>query len=193
MKRWQTAVAVLIGAVVAVGLGYVLHVDMQSEVPNTTLWVGVLTAIGVVLTAVVTQVSTKRREIEARHFEQKREAYQGMVDVWTSLIVANMSAIGGTGKIDEQEIARQLVDLKRQAMFWGDRDVVRWWIEMNEDIEDWAQSPVDMMFQVDRLFRLMRQELGKDNSGIRQGDLLGLYLTGGRKALLDARKASSAG
>ena len=167
MKRWQTFVAVLAGAVIAIDLGYVLYVDMQSEAPNTTLWVGVLTAIGVVLTAVVTQVSTKRREIEARHFEQKREAYQGVVDVWTNLLLANMSAIGGTGKIDEQEIARQLVDLKRQAMFWGDRAVVRWWIGMNEGIEDWKQSPVDMMFQVDRLFRLMRQELGKDNSGIR--------------------------
>ena len=60
------------------------------------------------------------------------------MDVWTDVILANMSAIGGTGKVDEKEIARQLVDLKRQAMFWGDRDVVRWWIKMSEDIDDWA-------------------------------------------------------
>ena len=53
------------------------------------------------------------------------------------------------------------------------------------------QSPVKMMFQVDRLFRLMRQELGKDNSGIRRGDLLGMYLTGGRKTLQEARKGSA--
>ena len=100
----------------------------------------------------------------------------------------NISAVGKPEKpLTPPEIAAILFDLKRKVLLWADRDMLMWWLELTENADDKNTSPVEAILKVDRLIRLMREELGKDNAGIEPGDLMSLFLIGGRDEL---RKAS---
>ena len=122
-KRWHR-VAVYVGGVVIL-LGFC--VIIASGNMTTPLAVGVLTALAVVLAAMVTHVSTKRREIEARHFEQKRLMYEELLGAYTELLRQNISALGKPKRsLSPQEIAVKLFDLKRKILLWGDRRMLAW-------------------------------------------------------------------
>ena len=70
------------GIIVVAGFSYIVLTDQMT----TTLAVGVLTTFGVVLAAAVTHILTKQREMEARHFEQKRVIYEDLLGVYTELV-----------------------------------------------------------------------------------------------------------
>lgn len=56
---------------------------------------------------------------------------------------------------------------------------------MTEGADDQSSS-TDPIMTVDRLIMLMREELGQDNSGIERGDLISMFLIGGRSELQKA-------
>ena len=189
MKNSQMVGASLIGVGVLTGL--VLHTDMQSETPNTTLWVAVLTTFGVVLTAVVTQLFTRHRELEARRsehereiearlFEHKRAAYEDALRIYANMLVRN---IGRTTppRVTEQQI-ETLMRVKTKVLLWGDREMVRWWDSFGE--VDEGVEPRKLLMDVDRLISMIRAELGVDNTGIEPGDLFSVYLAPDAKRLL---------
>ena len=184
MKRWQKFVAWTMGLVVVGGLGYIVLIGKMT----VNLAVAVLTTSGVVLAAVLTQIFTKKREIESRNFEQKRAAYEEMIGVYVDVMRQNISALGTPKKkLTDQQIAIKLFDIKRSILLWGNPDMVLWWVEMSETaLSD--QRPYDSLMRIDRLIRLMREELGMDNSGMKEGDLFSLFLIGGREELRKARE-----
>lgn len=195
MKTWHKAVAWLVGIGVIGGLGYII----ASGQMTTNLAVGVLTTLGVVLAAVVTQMLTKqreidarqfeqRREIESRHFEEKRAIYDELLSVYSDVLRQSIKALGKPRKqLSEQQIAAKLFDLKRKVLLWSDRDVIVWWLEQSETgRNDATPSATEPLLQFDRLILAMRDELGKDNTGMEPGDLISMFLLGGREELRKA-------
>ena len=190
MPRWQKVVATFLGSGVAGGLVY-LYISGQMP-PNVLT--AVLTTSGVLLAAVMTHLIAKqrelearqhaqRREIEARHFEQKRAAYDDLLGIYVDVLRQNIKALGSPQKkLNQQQIAARLFDLKRKVLLWGSRDMVVWWLELTEGADS-QSSPTDPITNVDRLILLMREELGQDNSGIESGDLISMFLAGGRSEL----------
>ena len=191
MKTWQKLVVMSVGAGILTGLGYVLYVDMQSKVPNTTLWVGVLTTFGVVLTAVVTQIFTKQRELDARSSEHKREIEARLFDYKRATyeealgIYANMLA-QNKGRTKPPPVTKQQIEalmrVKTKVLLWGDREMVRWWDSFGDTDEN--VDPRKLLMDVDQLISMMREELGVDNSGIEPGELFSVYLAPDAKRLL---------
>ena len=187
MTRWQKIVASLLGCGVVGGLGY-LYISDQMP-PNVLT--AVLTTSGVLLAAVMTHLFAKqrelearrdeqRREIEARHFELKRSAYDDLLGVYVDVLRQNIKALGSPRKrLNEQQIAAKLFDVKRKVLLWGSRDMVVWWLEVTEGAEKQSSA----IMNVDHLIMLMREELGQDNSGIEPGDLISMFLIGGRSEL----------
>ena len=169
-----------------VSLAYVGKVSVE-------LTIGVLTALGVVVAAVITQVSSKqrdiearqleqRREIEARQFEQKRALYEEMIDIYrTVLLQGNKNLAQPKKRPSQQQLAAKLFDVRIKMMLWADRDIVEWWLGL--DAMTGADNPVDALMHFDHLILLMRAELGKDNSGLEPGDMVSMLLTGGREEL----------
>jgi len=80
LKRIAQVVAVV---VVLGALGGLLWVFvsglLEADADTRTAVIGLVT---VVTAAIVTHVRTKKREIEARHFREKGEAYLGFLDLF---------------------------------------------------------------------------------------------------------------
>ena len=78
-----------IGVVGLVASAVYLLRDAQPEFQGA-----VLVFVGSVGAAIFTHWMAKRREIEARHFEQKRAAYETLTDLWFKQIVAQKTEGG---------------------------------------------------------------------------------------------------
>ena len=213
MPKWY--ILLLVAVVVVAGLSYVSLVgEMAME-----FRVGVWTATAMVLVSIVAQVFTRqreiearqsehrreiearqsehRREIEARQFEDKRKIYEGVLDVYANLMRQNIPALGKPRKkLNEQQVANELFDLKCRILLWSGRDVIDFWLAMTEGAADNASSATDPIEQFDQFIRLMREELGQDNSGIETGDLISVFLVGvgtsfGRAGLIHAESLAA--
>lgn len=100
-NRWQKIVATLLGSGVTGGLAYLY---MSGQMPPNVL-TAVLTTSGVLLAAVMTHLFAKQRElearqheqrleVEARHFEQKRTAYDDLLGIYVDVRRQNIKALG---------------------------------------------------------------------------------------------------
>ena len=190
MKTWHKLFAASIASVVVAGFGYIIWIEEMTA----TLAVGVLTTFGVVGAAILTHVLTKQREIDARHFEQKRAIYDELLGWYTQLLRQNNPRIGNPRdkRLSERELATRLFDLQRKAVLWSDNDILKWWLQMMESAnESHSKSSIEPVMKMDKLIRLMREELGKNNAGIKPGDLMAMFLLGGRDELRAAKRNTS--
>ena len=167
---------VVLGAIAGAAIIWLVYVFVSEEV-SANVRAGVLALVGVVGAAILTHLLTKKREIDARHFPQKREAYEAMLGTIVDIFLSK--PLGK--KLDEKKLARDLVEHKRKAAIWADHDLLMWWIRMSErSLGDLSNQEAALEF--DRLIRAIREELGKNDSVLDDGDLISLFLIEGRKA-----------
>ena len=188
MKNWRKrleavatwgfglALLVILGGVAGVAIVALIVVLVSEEVtPNVKA--GVLALIGVVGAAIVTHSLTKKREMEARHFPEKLEAYEAMLGTIVDIFLSK--PLGR--KLDQKKLANDLVKHKMKAAIWADHDLLMWWIRMSErDVGDLSNREAALEF--DKLIRAIREELGKDDTELDEGDLISLFLIEGRRA-----------
>lgn len=184
--RWLSSVALgLAGllfaltaaAIAGVAIVTLVYVLVSQDV-SANVKAGVLALFGVVGAAIVTHLLTQKREIEARHFPEKRQAYSAMLDTIVDIFLSK--ALGK--KLDPRKLANDLVKHKKNAAIWADHDLLMWWMRISErEVGDLSNRDAALEFDV--LIRAIRAELGKDNDDFDQGDLISLFLVEGRNAL----------
>jgi hypothetical protein len=146
----------LIGQLLALGVvaavGYFLYL-LVSSTDQTRL--AVLTAIVSVATLVYTQFLTSKREIAARQFAKKSEAYEEIIGTITSLMDANRRG----EPIDDSVLMDRLAGFMPKMMIWGGTDVLQAWRVMATPND----LPMGSLMAGSSLITALRKELGHSN------------------------------
>lgn len=166
-------IVVLLACATGVVIVY-LVILLVSDAVTANVKVSVLALIGVVAVAILTHTLTQRRETRARHFAQKRDAYEQMLDVVLERFRPSPT--------DLTSLDHALYRQKVRAAIWANHELVEWWTRLNE-IDAGKLSDTEVLLMLDKLLHLVREELGTDNSDVEEGDLIAMFAPGGRDAL----------
>ena len=134
---------------------------------------GILALIGVAASAIMAHWSAKKREVEARHFAEKREGYNSFIDIMFDVMMAKKL---GKKPPTEKQLAAKLLEYKKILLIWADAHVIKMWDEVESSLANTDQDPKKVLLLWDSLLREMRKDLGKDDSKLNDGALVSLIL-----------------
>lgn len=161
----------IIFLVLLIGLVGWLAYLLVSEQVNANVKVGVLAAIGAVGATLMTHWLTKKREIEARHFNQKRECYESIMNTFGQLFTSE----DARKKISNRQLTQAIIKHRKDIAVWADADLINWWLHMSDN-KSTTLSTKEALNMGEKLIRSIRKELGKDDSKIESGHLIALFL-----------------
>ena len=146
---------------------------------------GVVGVLGVFLAAILTNFLTRRREINARHFLEKREAYGKIIDIVFDIISSTKSG----QKTPEKTLLNKMMGFKRELMVWGGPEVIQSWNEFEMESESANSDSQRILAAMERVLRAIRKDLGHDDRRLKFGSLFGLLIVAkDKKVLLEDKK-----
>ena len=173
-KRFIRIIKVTIALVVSIVF---IHSIWKSDANSRSILMGI---IGTVLSVSYTHYKTKEREISARHFSEKRECYMKFIDLLFDVILSEKQ----NSDIFKETIAKQIPSFKKEMIVWGGSDIIETWnsFEMQEENNPSLEERVRML---DGILRVIRKDLGHNDSMLPHGSLVALFLaTKDKKTLL---------
>jgi hypothetical protein len=188
----KTAISIGLGILIlaAISAGGWLFVDSLLKAdPGITA--AVIGAIAVMVGGIWSHYSSRRREINSRHFIEKKNAYMRLVD----LIFDLFKSVKGEGEVPESEMMNRLFDFKRELMVWGDGaviDALSLYETRSADLAGQGDLSESLLV-VDDLLRAIRRDLGHNDSGLKRGSLVGLLLISDDREKLLSKKLKGSG
>ena len=152
----------LLGALVLLGASALVVYSWLKADANTRF--GVIGVVGTLVSAVLVHKQTKKREADARMFAEKRKAYVGFLDLFF-----DMSGRVGDKPTDEQ-LRERMLEFKKALLVWGDTDAFALWRSLEGGVGN-SKNPREVLLHLDKILRLMRKELGHDDSLLPEGEL----------------------
>lgn len=165
-SKWVRAA----GALVLLPMGVWFIIALLYAAPAVQS--GILAIVGVVTVGIIANTSAKKREIEARHFNEKREGYTAFVDMMMESLLAEKS---GRKPPTKRELLDILMKYKKMLLIWADADVIKMWNKVEMMGINNTDGKAALMVW-DELLRVMRKDLGKDDSQLAKGELISLIL-----------------
>ncbi|MEM6479002.1 MAG: hypothetical protein AAF647_08150 [Pseudomonadota bacterium] len=118
------------------------------------------------------QAKTRRREIEAAFRERKIEIYWEFLEALARLQMNANERLKGA-PIDENDLARKLIEIRTKAVLWGSQDVLIALEKMGKP----SEAGVERMFHIiEDIQRAMRSDLGLPNWKLGQRFFIRLML-----------------
>lgn len=127
---------------------------------------------GVAGVAIYKNSEIRKREINARHFAEKREAYMTIIDIFFELIEAQKKQ----KNLSSSQLQKKMTLFKKRMIVWGGCDVIQAWNELEMRV-DADSSSRDLVVRMEKILRAIREDLGHDDSLLEFGQLWGLILT----------------
>lgn len=162
-------VAVLILVGVGAWLLWVFVTNIDSADPSVKA--GLIGLLGMFLVALITHYQTKRREIDARHFADKREGYTEFIDLLFDFIVASKNK----KELTEKEMLSKIIPFKKTLLIWGGPNTIKAWNQFEIKSSD-KLAPEKALEEMEKILREIRKDLGHDDSELESGNLSGLFL-----------------
>jgi hypothetical protein len=159
---------------------------------DSSVAVSVISASAAIVVSTITVVIGKARD--ARLMVEK-ETREKKIPVYEELIRFMLRVLMGskTGEApSELEILKFFADFTQKMMVWGADGVVKSWVEFRRfsvDENGMAKDPFRGMLLYEAVVRAIRKDLGHQNTGLKEGDILGLFINDAH-TLVSERKAS---
>lgn len=133
--------------------------------------------------ALIAHQKTRKREIDSRHFADKREGYIKFIDLLFSMIHAAKDG----EEFEMENMEEAILAFKKAIMVWGEPDLIQTWndYEMNADK---LQGTPRAIMEMDKALRAIRKDLGHSDNTLNDGDLVGLILKAEDKEKLLGRR-----
>ena len=171
----------LLGCSVLALLGWMAWYFVQTiQEADANVKAGIVGIVGVLLAGVLTNFFTKRREINARHFSEKREAYGKIIDIIFDIILSTKS---GESQPDNA-LMNKMMGFKKELMVWGGSEVIQSWNEFEMESERVNGDPKKVLAKVESVLRAIRKDLGHDDHQLKFGSLLALLILAEDKKIL---------
>ncbi len=160
-----------------VWLLWVFVVNINAADPSVKA--GLIGLLGVFSAALVTNYQTKKREISARHFGEKRESYLHIIDLIFDITKATKTNLS----LPDDELVQKVMLFKKALIVWGNSDIIEAWNNFEIISED-DVTPEKMLQEMEKILKLIRKDLGHDDSNMKFGSLWGLMLIAKDKKML---------
>ncbi len=182
-KTWSffTVVVLVIIIVIISLLLWFIYANWTDFNPNTvaTVFTGLIIMYG--------YYETKKREIAARHFIEKKNAYTEFINFICKLS-SQSNQKNQKNQISEKEMINQIEKFKRVLITWGSADTIdaynNYTRTSGKTVSD-EDKETHVLFLMDDLLRNIRKDLGHDNAGLNSGELIGIFLNDESKEKLD--------
>ena len=140
---------------------------------------GLVTAIGM---AIMAHHHAAMRDIEARHFPEKRQAYTILFD----LIFDLLKAVKTDTSVPDSKLNSKMIEFRKQLLIWGSHNTMEAFMAI-EGFE--GKSSKEIMLTIEKLLRAIRQDLGHDDSMVPEGRIVSMLLDeDARKVLSNSRE-----
>jgi hypothetical protein len=122
-------------------------------------------AIGVVVAAIVQRRWEKRQELERSRREQMSPIYERLVGILKE-------------SPGEEETSEFFKDLTTKMLLYGPAPIIKEWIEFRLHGMSTANDPTNptSLLNYEKLLLLVRKDLGHDDTELKLGDLLRIYV-----------------
>ena len=162
-------VAVVLVVLVAVGVG---AVSLWNADPNVRS--ALVAAIGMFAVGIWSHRQIKKREIEARHFVDKRDAYMKFMDLFFDVMKGQRLKRPTRGS----KLVDDLATIKKYLMVWAGSEMLDAWQKFEAEAESSASSsdPTDALLSFDNLLRAIRKDLGHNDTLLAPGSLISMIL-----------------
>ena len=157
----------VIGAGCALFLGATVYFFQAAD---ANVKAGIVSVAGLLFAAILTNYHAREREVRARHFREKRDAYETIFD----LIVDIFQSVKSERSLSEDDMHTRMLDFKKGLMIWGSASTIRLWNRVETEIS--PDSPNDTAALMENLFRAIREDLGHDDSSLPFGELTSLFV-----------------
>ena len=179
----KTILTTTLAVVVLLPLGwftwYFISIIQQTD-PNVKA--GLVGVLGLILAALLAHHYTKRREIVARHYSDKRQGYMNIINILFDIISSTKSG----KKPSEKQLADKMMTFKKALIVWGGPEVIETWNEFEITSSNGDLKANEMIIQMEKILRAIRKDLGHDDRSLKFGSLWGLVLVADdKKKLLD--------
>ena len=150
----------------------VLVVGIWNADPNVRA--ALVAAIGMFAVAILSHRQIKKREIDARHFVDKREAYMKFMDLFFDVMKGQRLK----KPAKDSKLVEDLATIKKYLMVWAGAEMLDAW----ERFESQAQAatsnpdPTKTLMSFDNLLRAIRKDLGHNDTLLDQGALVSMIL-----------------
>lgn len=187
MKKWFAYIFYTMAALTCMTVLWIFTTNLIEAEPN--LKVGLLGLFGALAVGLFTHYQTRKREINARHFAEKRTAYRQMVGLLFDMILA--AKIGK--KITDREMMTTILEFKKGLLIWGDAALIEVWNQYEIDSANKPEGD-EVVKRMERVLLAIRKDLGHDDKFLRPGNLAGLLIAGDEKQkfLMGWRRRKSA-
>lgn len=135
--------------------------QLQPEI-YVPLSVTLITATLGLAAALYTQSRTRLREIESAHRERKLEIYLEFLKYLETAFMSAKPELGGE-ELNENDLARKLVDFRTKAVLWGSPGVLK---AVSKMAKLQPGDPLPMFDVLESIQREMRKDIGLSNWGL---------------------------
>ena len=170
-------VTCLVLGLVGLALWYSIPIIQAADANVQASIVGLF---GLLLTGLVTNAYTKRREINARHFSEKREAYGKIIDI----VVEAMSSAKSGRSAPTKNLTNKMIGYKKELMVWGGSEVIQLWNQFELESAKESTDPNNALVLMEKVLRALREDLGHDDHGLEFGNLIGLFIVAKDKKII---------
>jgi hypothetical protein len=178
MKWWQLVFVIPLSLILAslsiaaicVFFISLIKVDRKISVPVIG---AMLTAFISLAAVIITQRSTKQREIEEAHREKKVEIYEEFFKKIEVLLQSNNPRRQIETTSDSEELITYLSDFKTSILLWGSPQV----LQAYDDFARISGSGKSIFEAVDNLYRTIRVDIGLSNKGLPPLHLVKMHIS----------------
>ncbi|PHS79260.1 MAG: hypothetical protein COB59_02780 [Rhodospirillaceae bacterium] len=121
MSKLVSSIIAIIGFGFCVWLFWLFVQNIQEADAN--IIAGLIGLLGMLGATLMTHVQTKKREINSRHFMEKREGYMLMIDLLFNLIEFKKN----DEKISEEHLIKKIIEFKKALLIWGGQGIIHSW------------------------------------------------------------------
>lgn len=166
-KIGNVALSVIVGTAVFL-LWFFLSNLWEADANVKAGIIGFISAIAVVS---FTHYYTKKREISARHFTDKRKGYMEFIDLFFEQIQLGKK----NQNISQKKMIDKIALFKKSLMVWGGPEIIELWNSFELKSEE-QLSGKEMMQVFEDILRAIRKDLGHDDVTLPYGNLTALIL-----------------
>ena len=168
MSKFSYVLAILMVAV----FGWLLWVFLANiSEADASVKAALIGFSGVILAAVAAHHQTKKREINARLFADKREGYSHVIDLIFDLLRATKKK----QELSSEELLEKMLLFKKALIIWGGPKAITAWNEF-EMGSGRAESDKETFQRMEKILRAIREDLGHDDMTLAAGSLLALLI-----------------
>lgn len=153
-------------------LSWLLYVFVSNiSQTDSSVKAGLIGLFGIFTAGLITHHQTRKREINARLFIEKREGYKHLMELFFDIILASKRQ----EQLSEESLVERMITFKRALFFWGEAGTINAWNRFEMNFEK-SLSPSEVVQEMEKVMRAIRKDLGHDDSLLPNGQLIALIL-----------------